>query len=441
MTATPMPKQYTLKELVNVRTATAKWENAEVVKCHSTHCEDVKGAVVSLINFTLQNNNADENLYFFVNSVKFINSVVRACNLNNDNTRMIVSKNNDAKKLLKNSTVDDAPKKINFITSSCFEGCDIFDTIGRSIIVSDGSSSFSSHTLVDISTTLPQICGRIRNSIYKNEVYHLYSTTRYSNLDEAQFKAMSDEDAAIARSIVERFNNDSVLMQHAKPDNIYIRLDEQLQKYIFDENAKLYDEYLFNLAKGVYSSQIAMRDELYKNNIDAAYYTDYHKYIDAAKEAAKLQLTTFTNVVKYLKRIDEVAVTDAVKLQYSIIKSNAAVDFPLVVEAIERLGFSRIGTLKYNQTAIEKELKKTAKEKSTNVDAKVFKSLNLKSREYYTNKELKDRLKSIYKECGITSTAKATDITKYYDAQKSNKRVNGKFTEGYQILRPKYTIK
>ena len=194
--------------------------------------------------------------------------------------------------------------------------------------------------------------GRIRNSIYKNEVYHLYSTTRYSNLDEEQFKAMTEEDAAKACRIVDKVNNDSDLLSSYKTDNIYIRYDEQLQKFVFDENAKLYDEYLYNLSKGVYSSQIAMRDELDKNNIDAAYYTDFHKYIDAAKEAAKIELNTFTNVVKHLKRMDEVAVTDAEKLQYSIIKSNAAVNFPIIVEAVNVLGFAKIGTLKYSQTAI-----------------------------------------------------------------------------------------
>ena len=71
----------------------------------------------------------------------------------------------------------DPVKKINFYTSTCFEGCDIYDENGVTFIVSDGGKA---NTLLDISTLFTQICGRLRNSRYKDEIVHVFSTTRYS---------------------------------------------------------------------------------------------------------------------------------------------------------------------------------------------------------------------------------------------------------------------
>ena len=71
----------------------------------------------------------------------------------------------------------DPVKKINIYTSTAFEGCDIYDKVGRTYIVSDANKA---HTLLDISTMFVQICGRIRDSIYKSDIMHIFSTTRYS---------------------------------------------------------------------------------------------------------------------------------------------------------------------------------------------------------------------------------------------------------------------
>ena len=57
-------------------------------------------------------------------------------------------------------------KKLNFLTSTTYEGCDIEDPLGKTyIIVSSkrNSTALTNHILV------PQICGRLRNSKYKLE--------------------------------------------------------------------------------------------------------------------------------------------------------------------------------------------------------------------------------------------------------------------------------
>ena len=83
------------------------------------------------------------------------------------------------------------PCKINFYTSTAFEGCDIFDKVGRIYIVSDGTAT---HSMLDVSTTIRQIAGRIRDTQYK-EITHIYSKSRYRReVSYAQFKASTEKE-------------------------------------------------------------------------------------------------------------------------------------------------------------------------------------------------------------------------------------------------------
>lgn len=128
------------------------------------------------------------NLHFFVNSVDFISKVLKRLKLNPELVKVVCSKNdknnkkkNNQEKLGKKYPIEesqDKAKRINFYTSTCFEGCDIFDEEGRTYIISDGNKA---HTLLDISTLMIQICGRIRNSIYKDNIMHIFSKTRYND--------------------------------------------------------------------------------------------------------------------------------------------------------------------------------------------------------------------------------------------------------------------
>lgn len=132
--------------------------------------------------------NRDGNLHFFVNSVKFIVDAIKKAGLTPEQVKIVCSNSDENRAKLPREYAIEEPagsvKKVNFYTSTAFEGCDIYDEKGRIYIVSD---SRRAQTMVDISTLFIQICGRIRNSIYNAEVTHIHSTTRYSEdltLDE-----------------------------------------------------------------------------------------------------------------------------------------------------------------------------------------------------------------------------------------------------------------
>lgn len=158
-------------------------------------------------------NDMPHNLHIFVNSVEFIAKAIDLAKLTPEQVKVVCSVSGDngesnQRKLGKDYPIGQpsAPaRKINFYTSTCFEGCDIYDENGVTFIVSDGNKS---HTLLDISTLFTQICGRLRDSKYKGEIIHVYSTTKYSRevtLDE--FVASTKKVLAEATSYADEINS------------------------------------------------------------------------------------------------------------------------------------------------------------------------------------------------------------------------------------------
>ena len=153
------------------------------------------------------------NLHIFVNSVEFIAKVIDTLKLAPEAVKVVCSTSGESRqenqRKLGNAypigQPSDPAKKVNFYTSTCFEGCDIFDPDGVTFIVSDGRKA---HTLLDISTLFTQICGRIRDSRYKAQIVHVYSTTKYSKavtLDE--FVAATQRTLADAESYAAEINS------------------------------------------------------------------------------------------------------------------------------------------------------------------------------------------------------------------------------------------
>ena len=140
------------------------------------------------------------NYHIFMNSVKAISEVIQMAGLTPKNCRIICANTVANKGKLppgfKISSTNDPVKTINFYTSTCFEGCDIMDTNGRTFIVCDPNRK---NTLLDISTSMLQICGRIRNSEYKNDMVIIYNTTRYEKDDTLDaFEARVQEEISKA---------------------------------------------------------------------------------------------------------------------------------------------------------------------------------------------------------------------------------------------------
>jgi len=187
MTATPMQKEFLTDELARIRIVEAIWDERDPIQILPLETRSVIKTLAIRISECLDNI-IEGNLYIFVNSVIIANQLIKHCKLNNENTRFIYSDSNKtpiANGINRGKTTD-APKKINIITKTGFHGCDIYDEMGKIIVVSDGSRE---HTYVDVSITMPQIIGRIRNSKYSNFIHHIFSNNYRTNVFN-----MSNED-------------------------------------------------------------------------------------------------------------------------------------------------------------------------------------------------------------------------------------------------------
>jgi hypothetical protein len=198
-TATPIDDKYMHSEFNNLKKITIKWNSLEPVSVNYSrysHNEILKvGAIIGINHLS---GITKGNAHIFMNSVTSIGKIISLIKSHKDfelqKIRVIASLSDSNKEKLKRnsklsvpiSSINDEVKKINFYTSTAFEGCDIFDEDGKTYILVDGHQDC---TKINISTQLPQIIGRIRNSKTKNKVELIYSPNRYlNNVTKDQFE-------------------------------------------------------------------------------------------------------------------------------------------------------------------------------------------------------------------------------------------------------------
>ena len=138
-----------------------------------------------------------EQLYVFVNSVTTIQQVVSTLGLDCSEVKICCADRQRNKLLLGKYEIEpvcNPNKRINFFTKKCFQGCNLFTNNGLVIVASD---AYRANTLVDVSTTMEQIAGRIRSSehsqnIFANTLVHIFSTNKNIMSDE-EFELLMQE--------------------------------------------------------------------------------------------------------------------------------------------------------------------------------------------------------------------------------------------------------
>ena len=437
MTASILEDEFILDELKDVDMVIAEWDEVQEVTVKSIKCiSNVKNFVKEEIAKYLKGEK-EGNAYFFINSVKFIKEIVDECNLTNKNCRGIWSENNDEVMSIENSLTTSKPKKINFITSTCFDGVDLFDENGVTYIVSDGDRQ---HTLIDISTSFLQIAGRIRNSKYKDTIWHIYTNTRYSGLktyddfkkfsqeiiDESPntLSALNDSVDALRRLKEDQFNRfKNVIVKEA--NDKYINYDGE--KLVIDNNLIKLDLYNFKICKCLY----IFKANLFNEYTNKGFSIDFEIFDDSVIKNTKVNKKTFKETV-----IDLEVNPKDVNLY-----SNAYRRYPFLEEAINKLGFEGIMDLKYVIGNIKKKLIMLSDIGLENKILRLLETrLNLDYEDFYSSVKLKQIFTDIYKELEIDKNAKGTDICKYYKVEKKNVRNGDSVIKGFIIHNEKLLL-
>ncbi len=363
-------------------------------------------------------NDLPHNLHIFVNSVEFIAKVIDFAKLTPEQVKVVCSTSgangeNNQRKLGKDYPIgqpSDPVCKINFYTSTCFEGCDIYDENGVTFIVSDGNKS---NTLLDISTLFTQICGRLRDSRYKGEIVHVYSTTKYSRevtLDE--FTASTKKVLAEAESYADEINKLSETTRIKTLSKIkyineqYVRIEDN--RLVVDKNLANMDIVNFKICRHIYRTYVNLTDELRRNGYTITRHT-FSDIMEKIEDKANARVT-FKELFDEYHRLKTTEPFFSLE-SHEDLCAQIAVKYPLVKQAYEDLGTAKVQALKYHVGNIKREL---AKRQPAPTEYKIVKMINttFQKQSPIAKSKVKELLQGIYDDLGIKQTAKAADLDK-----------------------------
>lgn len=200
MTATPLSQDNILEELKNIETLSLKWEDKAPLEITFSPTEFYNRLLNQRIYECI---NSDYNLHIFLNNFATIKKIVNE--YAKLDYRVVCSPNQKDKSSLNFQHVNSKVKKINFYTATAFEGVDIFDENGKTIVVSD---SRQISTMMDISIFITQIAGRIRDSKWINHIEYIYSATkhRYLNKNDSEWEFFVADNRKRGNAILSLYN-------------------------------------------------------------------------------------------------------------------------------------------------------------------------------------------------------------------------------------------
>lgn len=446
MTATPIEQEFILEELKHLPICEINWPHLIEVNIRSRQTSKPAQYIVQECRKVLDKG-LPHNLHIFVNSIEFIAKVIDLAKLTPEQVKNVCSTSgdnaeNNQRKLGKDYPIgqpSDPVKKINFYTSTCFEGCDIYDENGVTFIVSDGSKA---HTLLDISTLFTQVCGRLRDSKYKGEIIHVYSTTKYSRevtLDE--FVASTKKVLAEAVQYADEINRLSeptrikTLSKIPYINEQYVRIEDN--RLVVDKNLANMDIVNFKICRHIYRTYVNLTDELQRNGYTITRHS-FSEIIEKIENKANARLT-------FKELFDEYHRLKTTKPFFSLeshedLCAKIAAKHPLVKQAYDELGTDKVQALKYHTGNIKREL---TKRQPLPIEYKIVKMINTTFAKQIPipKGKVKDRLQGIYDDLGIKQKAKAADLNKWYEVKTTTPKINGKTTACITIIRERMIVK
>ena len=364
-----------------------------------------------------------EELYIFINSVTSIKQIADTLKLNPDDVKICCADRIRNNKLLGEyqiESVSSPNKKINFFTKKCFQGCNLFTNNGLIIVASD---AYKTQTLVDISTTMEQIAGRIRindeyQNIFRNVIVHLFSTNKNVMSDEEFDMVMQDKeneadkllsgwnklDKEERQTYIKRMNLDTELVSIINGKMVYNNLKKQ--SFIYKQELRK-----------IYRDGISIRDSFMQS--EKFELTNQNEWEDFNIKLTKAMTVSYEQLLKdYLDSPSE-----SYEQEYP--------EFPLIKRYLKE---SEMNTLRWNR---EKMLKAVEDKKQVNKAL-----LAIYQPGFISNQDLKGKLKDEFGRLGIKLSPKATLIENctLYNVEKASRKIDGKTVSGYELGKMVFTF-
>lgn len=364
-----------------------------------------------------------EQLFIFLNSVTTARQIADTLELDEDEIKICCAERKRNRLLLGKYQIESvcSPNKtINFFTKKCFQGCNLFSNNGLIIVASD---AYRTQTLIDISTTMEQISGRLRENddyknIFRNTMVHIYSTNKNILTDEEFEQKMKkkEEDAARLLSLQEKADEKELATLIRKVNietdllsiiNGRLKYNEIKKKsfYFKQDIRKTYKDGIYLRARYDESEKfIQTNQELWKDfdiemarAVTISYEQLLKDYLDHPSESYEQEYPEFKDFRRYLKETE-------------------------------------MNSCRWNK---DKMMKMVEDYKKMNA---VYKAIYRKG--FISSKDLKALFTKEFKKRGISISPKATQIMNcdLYEIKKSKVRIKGKLTDGYEIGDWKFKI-
>lgn len=217
LSATPIDVTFEPEFIKSLPHYKIEWENVYKIHVERVQTGNVNKALVRFIKLFLDEelviqdvNKKDskvEELYIFVNSVQSMKQIAKTLDVTPEDVKFCCSNVGRNRIIIGNDykieSVNTPNKRINFFTKKCFQGCNLFTNNGLVIVASDSKKE---HSLVDVSTTMEQIVGRLRfndeyQNIFRHIMIHFYSLSN-KVMNESEFKELMDKKEETAKNII-----------------------------------------------------------------------------------------------------------------------------------------------------------------------------------------------------------------------------------------------
>lgn len=379
---------------------------------------------------------------FFINDVGLIISIIKENNLTPENTNIICAVNDDNIKRLKNIgfEIGHAPKKgephktYTFVTKCAFEGVDFYSPCAYTYIFSNINLD---NMALDISLDLPQIMGRQRrgdNPFRYDATFYYKEFMNYSDDIHADFINRITQKKKLSEGLIDTYNNcNEADVRFGLGDKF--RTSQKIDKFSKDYVAVIDDK-----VKGtqrVVFNDLAMFNEIRAWDIQKSQYIDGCQVMRSIDDAT-FSITEDKMLESFLLAFNG-TFEDKMRMYCEFLQAHPEYkemlewlpQIPMEIKTYyNSIGPDNLRAMSYKETNIKQHLGYVDLQDSIRAAAgEVF-----AKGQFYTLKQTKEIVQSIYDDYGVVKKAKASDLEKLLDCSASKQTVDGRRENGYLIL-------
>ena len=382
---------------------------------------------------------------FYFNSISDIIRVINKIGLTSDQVNIICANDKDNKDKLSKigHSIGKIPlkgepnKMFTFCTKTAYIGSDFYSDNASSYVFADPNIK---SLALDISLDLPQIVGRQRNreNPFKNNIVIFYRTIRKTEMEDREtFDKTQEERRNETQRLLDGFNllksdqqqsyiqklkND---IKTSKYERDFISISKKTNKPVYNSFIDIANERSWEVSQKDYQDKISVTKSLESltSNI-SEYQSDLEKEVQDFLDNKFYSTGIFEKKMKmYCEFMDfhqgNKEVSDIIYFKIKDPKYRKYYNF---------YGTPGCRAASYKEKSLKLGMIDVSK--IDELSSVVYKKFQVNSR--YTLKEIKSTLQDIYRDLGITSKPKATDLDKYFSLTrtkfsdpKTKKRIEG----------------